>query len=175
MYAIYWGCLIGGSLFALTTIIFGDVLGDILDGVMDSLPFEQLAFMQPMVIVGGVAVFGGAGILLDRYTSLDILPVFLAASMAGVLSSAVTYFAYVKPMKNTENSTGFSIQDLVGKIGEVIVPVPAQGFGEVVVRAGAGNTNQIAASLDGEELAAGARVVVGDVREGVLYVFRYDE
>ncbi len=174
MQGIYWGCLIGGSLFALTTIIFGDVLGDIFDGIMDSLPFEHLDFIQPMVIVGGITVFGGAGIMLHRYTSLDALPVFLVSSMVGVLSSAVTYFAYVKPMKNTENSTGFSIQDLVGKIGEVTVPVPAQGFGEVVIRVGAGNTNQIAASMDGEELPAGARVVVGDTREGVLYVFRYD-
>ena len=48
-----------------------------------------------------------------------------------------------------------------GKPGEVIVPIPATGYGEVIVRVGpAGVTSQIAASFDGEPIAAGDRVVV---------------
>jgi len=94
--------------------------------------------------------------------------------MSAVLLSSLVYFAYVKPMKGAESSTGFSVQDLIGKIGEVIVPIPAKGCGEVLIKIGAGNTNQIAASSDGEDIPAASRVVVAEVKEGVLYVFRYD-
>lgn len=175
MHGVYWGCLLGGSIFALVTLIFGDILGDVLGGIADALSSDHLDFIQPMVIVGAITVFGGAGIMLSNYTALGALPVLLYSAMAAVLSSAVTYFAYVRPMKRSENSTGFSLRDLVGKIGEITVPVPLQGYGEVMIRAGAGNTNQIAGSLDGEELPSGTRVVVGEVKDNVLYVFRYEE
>ncbi|WP_418791176.1 NfeD family protein [Phosphitispora sp. TUW77] len=175
MLELYWGCLAGGVFFALITVIFGDILGDAFDGVLDALSFDHLDFLQPMVIVGGITVFGGTGATLTMYTSLDSFPVAVISLLAAILLSIAVYFLYVKPMKKTENSTGFSIQDLVGKFGEVTVPVPAKGYGEVLVKIGAGNTNQIAASFDGEELPAGIRVVVAEAKDSVLYVFRYEE
>ena len=175
MLELYWGCLAGGVLFALITVVFGDILGDAFDGVFDALSFDHLDFLQPMVLVSGMTVFGGTGVTLTRYTSMEPFPVAVISVIAAVLLSIAVFFLYVKPMKNTENSTGFSIQDLVGKIGEVSVPIPAKGYGEVLVRIGAGNSNQIAASFDGEELPAGIRVVVAEVKDSTLYVFRYEE
>lgn len=42
----------------------------------------------------------------------------------------------------------------------------------MLIKIGAGNTNQIAASSDGEDIPAGTRVVVAEIKDGVLYVFR---
>jgi len=175
MIDFYWGCFAAGILFAVISLIFGDILGDILDGIFDAISFDQVDFIHPMVIVGGITVFGGSGILLSQYTRLEpSMTVWLSLFNALVIS-VIVYFAYVKPMKNSENSTGFSVQDLVGKIGEVVTTVPGNGCGEILIRIGAGNTNQIAASLDGEELLTGTRVVVGEVKDHVLYVFPYEE
>lgn len=175
MLEVYWICLIGGVLFALVSIVFGDILGDLIGGLFDFLSFDHLDFLHPMVLIGGITIFGGSGIMLSRYTQMESVPVATLSLMIAIAISILVYFAYVKPMKNSENSTGFSIKDLVGKIGEVTVSIPVGGYGEVLLRVGAGNTNQIAASLDQSEIPTGTRVVVGETKEGVLYVFPYEE
>lgn len=179
MVGVYWGCFIGGALFAIVTIIFGDLIGSMFDGVFDgafdALGGDHLDFLSPMVTVGGLTVFGGAGIMLTRYTPFQTGSVILLSLFIAFLVSVLVYFAYVRPMNNAENSTSFSLMDLVGKIGEVSVPIPEKGVGEVILRIGAGNTNQIAGSYDGSVLATGTKVVVGEIRDGILYVFRYEE
>ncbi|AET68690.1 membrane protein implicated in regulation of membrane protease activity [Desulfosporosinus orientis DSM 765] len=174
MLNIYWICFSGGVLFALVTLVFGDILGDIFGGIFDSLSMDHLDFLQPMVLVGGLTIFGGSGIMFNQHTNLDPLKIAVLSLMISIILSILLYFAYVKPMKNSENSTGFSLKDLVGKIGEVSVPIPIDGYGEVVIKVGAGNTNQIAANLEKVEIPAGTRVVVGEAKEGVLYVFPYE-
>jgi membrane protein implicated in regulation of membrane protease activity len=174
MLQLYWMCFISGVLFALITFILGDILGDIFGGFFDSLSMDHLDVLQPMVLVGGITIFGGSGIMLSQYTHLESLPAAIVSLMISIIVSILVYFAYVKPMKNSENSSGFSVKDLVGKIAEVVVPIPVGGYGEVVVKIGAGNTNQIAANLDQVEIPAGTRVVVGIEIEGILYVFPYE-
>lgn len=174
MLEIYWTCFVGGVLFALATIILGDILGHIFSGFFDTLSLDHLDFLQPMVVVGGITIFGGSGITLSQYTALKPFPTALVSLLVSVVVSILVYFSYVKPMKNCENSSGFSLQDLVGKIAEVTVPIPARGYGEVVIKVGAGNTNQIAANLEQVEIPAGTRVVIGEVKEGILFVFRYE-
>ncbi|MGE5405451.1 MAG: protease [Candidatus Saccharibacteria bacterium] len=175
MYEVYFGCLVGGALFALVTIVFGDLLGDVFGGFMHSLSMDHLDFLSPMVLVGGITTFGGAGVMLVRHTSLKPTPVALIALIAAIALSLSVYFLYLKPMKNAENSTGYSINDLEGKIATVITTVPTKGCGEVLVKVGVTNTNHIACSLDGEEIPSGTRVVIGEVEDGILYVFRYKD
>lgn len=64
---------------------------------------------------------------------------------------------------------------VVERIGEVTIPIPESGFGEVMIKLGAGNTLHIASSFDRCLLAAGTRVVVVDVFDGVLRVAKLDE
>lgn len=171
----FWMCLISGVLFAVVTIVFGDILGDIFGGVFDSLSMDHLDFLQPMVLVGGITIFGGSGVMLSQYTRLGAFPAIIISLAIAIAVSCLVFYCYVKPMRNCENSTGYSMKDLVGKIGEVSVPIPAGGYGEVVINVGAAKTNQIAANLDQIEIPAGARIVVGETKDGVLYVFRYEE
>lgn len=179
MVEVYWACFIGGALFAIVTIIFGDILGHIFDGMFDGIfhavSGHHLDIFPPMVTVGGITVFGGAGIMLTKYTPFQTAAVILLSLFIAFLVSALVYFVYVRPMKNAENSISFSLADLEGKLGEVSVPIPVKGFGEVILRIGAGNTNQIAGSNDNTEISAGTKVVVGEVRDGILYVFKYEE
>ncbi|MEN6324733.1 MAG: protease [Syntrophomonas sp.] len=175
METIYWVCLYGGIIFTVTTIIFGDILGDIFGGILDSLAFDHLEFLSPMVIVGGITAFGGSGIILERLTSLEALIVAIFSMMIASSLSVLVYFVYVRPMKNAENSSGYTLSELTGKIGTVIVPVPEQGFGEVLIKIGGGNTNHIACSCDGESFAAGTRIVVAEIIDGVLQVIAYQD
>ena len=173
MQELYWSCLIFGVIFAIITILFGDLLGNHFDGYIYFFSLDHLEWLQPTVIVGGITIFGGMGLMLTKYTELVNSLVITFSLIAAIILSVFTYFIYIKPMKNCENSSGFFMRDLIGKTGEVVVPIPVIGCGEILIKIGAGNTNQIAASHDKVELSVGAQVIVIDVRENILYVSNY--
>ncbi|TBL69802.1 protease [Paenibacillus thalictri] len=175
MLELYWSCLAVGALVAVATVLFGDVLSNALHGMLDFMSGDHLHVMQPMVLFGGITVFGGAGILLSRYSVFTAVPVVLLSAASAIAVSSLVYFLYVKPMRGSESSIGFSLNDLVGQIGEISVPVPAQGCGEVIFILGSTRTNQIAASFDGDEIESGARVVTVEVKDHVVYVTRFEQ
>ncbi|MNC58378.1 putative membrane protein YuaF [compost metagenome] len=112
--------------------------------------------------------------MLVQYTAI---PALLAAVVAVAIAAVIGFLVgryYVKPMKNTENSTAYTMKGLSGRLGEVITSIPTGGCGEVLVKVGAGNSNHIAESFDGSAIQAGNRVVVVDVRDGVLFVSRFE-
>jgi membrane protein implicated in regulation of membrane protease activity len=171
MLELFWGAFAFGIMFAVVTVILGDLISQALDGMLD---FLSVDYLDPMVVATGITGFGGAGILLSKYTAWGAFVVLTVSLLIAVLLSALIYFAYVKPVKNSENSIGYSMADFSGKIGEVTVTIPERGYGEVLIKAGAGNTNQIAASFEGVEIQTGTRVVVVEVKEGTLYVSRFE-
>ncbi|RUS48341.1 NfeD family protein [Cohnella sp. AR92] len=171
MDVLFWCCLLFGALVALITLIFGDGLGDAVGG-MFSIDFHHL--FQPVVLSGGITVFGGMGLLLHHYSSLSGAGIYVLAILGAAAIATGMYFIYVRPMRNSENSTGYSMQELTGMIAEVLTPLPSSGYGEVLVKAGVSYSNHVAASFDREEVPAGTRVVVVEVKEGTLYVSRMD-
>ena len=177
MLTVYWACLIGGVLFAILAVLLGDLVGgsdhDIPHG--DSHGFDHgLDFLKPAVIVSAIAAFGGAGILLSRYGSFSGSMALALAITAGVAMAVLIYFLYIRPMRNTENSVGYSMADLVGMVGEVVTPIPESGCGEVIVKVGASHTAQIAASFDHVGIASGAKVVIVQADRDMLYVTPLD-
>lgn len=171
MQTLYIGCLFLGVLFALVSLLAGDLIGHALGGMLDFLSFDALS---PTVLAGGVTVFGGAGILLTRYSGLANEAVLVLSLLISVFMSLLLYLGFVRPANKSEVSTGFSMRDLPGKIGEITVPVPAQGYGEVMVKFGPANTLHTAASFDRRTLPAGTKVVVVEVSEGVALVSELD-
>ena len=173
MLEVYWGALFFGMILAIITIFFGDIIGSMFDGVFDS--FFPGPWSEPVILVGGVTIFGGTGVILENYTACPANIIALLSLFAAVSLSGVVYFVYVRPMKGAENSAAFFIKELIGKQGEVIIPIPAAGYGEVLIKTVGGNTSQIAACSERLDIPAGALVVVQAVRDGVLYVSRKEE
>ena len=157
---------------SLLLVLFDGLLDgalEALDGALDS--FEIDGVFDPLSAVAGLAIFGASGLVLDSYTRFGPTPQVVAAALIGIVASVVMHVAYVKPMKQSENSTGFSQAEYVGKTGEANTSIPASGFGEVVIKMGASTTFQTAASFDGTPIPDGTSVVVVEVeRDGVLRV-----
>jgi len=172
MLTVFWGCLIFGVLFAFVSVVLGDLLSSAVDGMLD---FLSIDILQPMVVAGAVTAFGGAGIMLTKYTGFGSMLILLLAVLIALGIALIVYFAYVRPMRNAENSTAFSMRRLTGRIGEVIVPIPAQGYGEVLMSTGAGHTNQIAASFEKIAIQAGTKVVIVEVKDDTLFVSRFEQ
>lgn len=176
MTTIYWYCLGGGFAVTLLLVLVGEVLEaalDALDGALDVLDLGD--FFDPLSAVAAVTLFGAAGLVLDSTASLADTPEAAVAAFIGFVCAVALHFAYVKPMKQSENSTGFSVQEYAGKTGELTTGVPAGGFGEVVVRMGASTTFQTASSFSGDPIPSGTAVVVVEVDpDGVLRVAPLD-
>ncbi|WP_202915334.1 protease [Paenibacillus paridis] len=170
METLFMSCLVGGILYALVSVIFGDWLGQALDGALDFLSLDGHSWLSPTALVGGITVFGGAGLMLQRYTAFGVLPVLIIAVLIALIAGTAVFFLYIKPMEQSENSIAFSMHGLSGMMGDVLTPIPAAGYGEVMVKVGAGFTNQIAASFDGVDIAGGSKVVVVEVKDSTLYV-----
>jgi hypothetical protein len=172
MQTLYLGCLALGVIFAVVSVLVGDLIGSAFDGIFDALHFD---FVNPAVLAGGITVFGGAGILLTRYSGLEDGAILALSLLIAAFLAVLLYLGVVKPMDKSEMSTGFSMLDLPGKIGEVTVPVPAAGYGEIMVKFGAGNSLHTAASFERLALPAGIKVVVVEVQEGVALVSEFEE
>lgn len=171
METIFWWILAGGAIFTVISVLIGDVLGSWLDGALE-LP--GLDWFRPVVLLGSITAFGGAGVLLTKYTGLSTGWIVVFALGVALVIGILVFFAFIKPMSNSEVSSGFSMSELTGRIGEVTIPVPEVGYGEVMIRLGAGNTIHTASSFDHKPLAAGARIVVVEVAEGVVRVAYLD-
>ncbi|WP_246938692.1 NfeD family protein [Bacillus pinisoli] len=175
MLEFYWGCLITGIIFTLLTVIFDDFLGNMMDGMMEALAFDLPGFFNTTVIMSALTAFGGAGILLTIYTSISQPIIFILSLCIGLILSIFFYLLYVKPMENTENSTGYSVQDFVGKVGEVTIPIPKDGYGEILLSIGGGASNQIAASFEDIDIPSGVKALVIEIRDDTLLVSPYEQ
>lgn len=169
MIDLFWGCLFGGILFALASLFGGRSLHRT-HGLHGSIRVRGLRLLHPLTIVGAVTAFGGAGILLVRYAGLPETILLLVAAAIALLFSVAIHFGYVRPMANSESSIGHSTNDYIGRTALVTVPIPETKRGQVMIRMGAGNTCEPAASFDGVAIPSGSQVVVIEVRDHILYV-----
>lgn|GEM_PF-635905 len=176
METLFLSCLVGGIVFAIVSVLFGDLLSSALGGALDFLSLDGYHVFNPTLIFSWITVFGGSGILLHRYTDAGNFAVVMLSILIATLLAWCIYFLYVRPMARSEHSIAYSIQELTGAIAEVLVPIPEQGFGEIILKVGAGVNHHIASSFDGTALPAETRVVVVEVdaREGVLLVSKFD-
>ena len=170
MLGLYWFLFAGGAIVAVLLVLFDSVLGW-LDGLLDALP----DFLHPLVVVGGITSFGGAGVLLETYTSLGTGAVAFLALLAAAAVTIALFFFYVKPMSEAESSVAYSMRELPGKIGEVTVSIPAGGYGEVGFTVGHGRVYHTAKSSEDEPLAEGEKVLAIDVEDGVVTVCRWTD
>jgi membrane protein implicated in regulation of membrane protease activity len=175
MIEFYWGCLITGIIFTLLTVIFDDFLGNMMEGILDALTFDLPGIFNTTVVMSALTALGGAGVLLTIYTPLTPIIIFMLALCSGIILSILFYFLYVKPMESAENSTGFSIKDFIGMVGEVTIPIPSKGYGEIVLSIAGAASNQIAASFDEIDIPSGSQALVIEVRDGTLLVSPYNQ
>lgn len=160
--AIFLICIGFGLIYACVTLIFGDS-----GGWLDHL---QIPVLQPITFISGVTAFGGSGFLLTRLTTFSTLTNVLLALLSGAIIAILSYFIWIEPMKEAETSTGYSIKQLIGRVGEVWTTIPEGGLGEIVIPMVNGTTNHMAASWLKEPITEGTKVIVVDIQDHVLYV-----
>ena len=145
------------------------LFNDLFDGLL--LP----PFLNPVLVLSFFTILCGIGYLFVTFTSLSpILATLFSAIISFIIVAFIHIFILV-PVSTAQESLTITEEDLKGRLGKVIITVPEDGFGEVLITSNSGSFAKPAVSFDKEAIPAEAEVLIIDVKNGVLYVSSYEK
>lgn len=157
------GLIIGGSI-TLLYMLFGDIFEVISDMAPGSI-------LNPTVILSFISILCGAGYIFESRGSFDSLTIFILSTLISLVLVSMIHFFILVPLSKSEESTARSIQDLIGKNGEVITTIPENGIGEVFINSRLGSSGNMAKSASNTEISQSTIVSVIEIdKDGVLIV-----
>ncbi|WP_438484087.1 hypothetical protein [Streptomyces sp. S186] len=128
--AWFLGLGIGGIAVLVLSLIFDGVLEGLFGGVLDGL-FDGLLSLP--VIAGFLSMFGFAGAIVWGGTGLGVGPAVAAGLAAGTAAGAATW-RFSRALMRDRSAPAPRREDLVGTAGSVVTAIPADGYGEVLLR-----------------------------------------
>ncbi|MGG0655236.1 hypothetical protein ABE048_01660 [Rummeliibacillus pycnus] len=143
--------------------------GDIADGLGEGIPF-----FNPTVILAFLTFFTALGFIIETFTSLSSILIGIISGVISFILDILLYYFILIPLKSAEVSMAYTEESLGGQVGKVIVPIPIDGFGEVVVETVNGIISKRATSYDNVEIPYDSKVLIIEVTKGTLYVREYD-
>lgn len=159
------------TIYLYTLIISGSLtflyilFGDIFEGI-----FGGSELVNPTLALSYLTIFSASAYLLEFITSFNSLLIILIAVVGSlVLVTLLNVFVLI-PLLSAEESLAYTESDLIGRIGRVITSIPVDGFGEVLIDSNSGAIAKPAASLENQAIGYDQRVLVLDIKNGVLYV-----
>ncbi|MDF9816688.1 hypothetical protein [Streptomyces sp. SPB162] len=127
-----WFLALGTAAIVLLTLsfVFDGFLEGLFDGVLDSL-FDGLLSLP--VIAGFVSMLGFGGAITLGITSLGTGGATVVGVFAGVATGWLTWKLSRVLMRDQTSATPRG-GDLIGTSGSVVTAIPADGYGEVLLR-----------------------------------------
>ncbi|QFT87465.1 putative membrane protein YuaF [Bacillus sp. THAF10] len=165
MQALYFWCLL---IFGGLTLIY-ILLSDVVDGIFDVTPID------PALIFSFFTVFGASGFLFEKFSALSGWLVLIIATILSLLLVILLHIFVFVPIRSADASLGYTDDDLKGKLAKVIISIPKDGFGEVVLSIGGSTVSRSAQSFDNEDIAYDTEVLIIDVQTGVVSVTPYEK
>lgn len=160
-------------LTVLIVVGIGTVLyfffGDAVDGIGEGIPF-----FDPALVMAFITFTAAGSYIFERYTGLQSVIGLLIAIFLAISLSTLLYFFVLLPIRSAEVSLAYTDESLEGVLGKVIVPIPQDGFGEVLVQVGGGVISKRATSIDNKPIDYEQQVLVIEVKDSTLFVKEYD-
>lgn len=164
---IYGAVLVVSALLTVLYFFFSDVL----DGLFD---VADHPLFSPQLVLSFFIVGSAVGLLAEWYTDwASSLVLWLAIGVALVAVLLLHFFVFL-PLRSAEASLGYTDADLEGALAKVTIPVPPDGFGEILISRKSGAVAKPAKSLHREEIAAGEEVVIVQMENGIAVVAKHD-
>lgn len=165
---IYLFGLIFGGVFTFLYILFGDLL----EGIFEALSEGPINLT---LVLAFITFTSASGYILEKATSIHSIVVFIISIvLAFILVTLLNLFILI-PLSQAESTLAYSEQDLKGRVGKVIVSIPSDGFGEVMIEGNGGNIAKSAVSFEAVDIEYGSTVLVIDVIKGVLHVIPHEK
>jgi membrane protein implicated in regulation of membrane protease activity len=161
---IYLYGLIGAGILTILYVFFADVAH-----------FDGPDYLNPVIILAFVTIFSASGYLFEKLTSIHYLLIIgISALLSIILVTFLNVFILI-PLSNAEESLVYKESDLRGRIGKVITAIPEDGYGEVIIESISGRIAKPATSFDRVPIDNGTKVLVVDIKDGVLQVSSQQE
>lgn len=163
------------TVYLFTLIIAGCItivylfFSELFDGV-----FEGIPFVDPAVILAFITITSAAGFLLEKFTNLSSAFNLIIACILSVIITSLIYFFILVPLKSAEVSLAYTEESLGGQVGKVIVPIPADGYGEIVIETVNGIISKRATGFENEPIEYDEQVLIIETKEGTVYVKKYE-
>lgn len=162
--------LFGGFNFRRPCHSIGYVFGDAVEGIGEGLPI-----FNPSVILSFITLMSAAGFILEKLAWFSSVWNIIAACIIGAILSSIFYLFVLVPLRSADVSLAYTEESLGGQLGRVIVPIPVDGFGEVVIETTSGMISKRATGYDNEAIDYDETVLVVDVKDGTLFVRTYEK
>jgi membrane protein implicated in regulation of membrane protease activity len=157
--------LIIAGLATLLYIFFSDMA----EGIGEASPF-----LDPAVVLSFVTFVAAVGYILELVTNWNSGVILVIALAAAFVLDLLLYFFVLRPLKSAEVSLAYTDESLQGRVGKVIVPVPVDGFGEIVIETVNGLISKRASGYENTEIEYGKEVLIIEVKDGTFIVKEYE-
>ncbi len=162
---VFATAMIVALVLLLVTVVLDDIVGGVLDNLHMGLDLNGVSVAP--IALGFMAMFGIGGLFGTTVLHWDSAPASLLGAGAGVVGALLVYLMF-SILTRSQGAQAFSISDMVGTTGRVVVGIPRGRHGEVIVSF-AGASEKRTATSD-EDIAAGATVKVVSVAGSILVV-----
>ncbi|KUP09100.1 membrane protein [Bacillus coahuilensis p1.1.43] len=159
--SIYLTTLVVSAACMVLYILFGDIVDGVVEGV---------SFINPILILAFITFTSASGYLLELLTGVNSWLIGGIAAIVALLFTILFNVFILIPLSSSEESLVYTEDSLKGRMGRVILTIPEDGFGEVVIEGNSGTIAKSAVSLENECIKDGTEVLIIDVQKGVVYV-----
>lgn len=133
-------------------------------------PEVKVPSLSPVTVASFVTAFGAFGLIATGLFEVTARASLLWAAGGGVIVALIAHFAFGYFLIAPQGSSEVRIRDIVGAVGEVITPIPADSVGEIAFVAQGGRVTYTAKSAGGAPIARGTTIVIEKVVGGVAVV-----
>ncbi|WP_405018072.1 hypothetical protein OHV05_14805 [Kitasatospora sp. NBC_00070] len=116
----------------LALLVLSLVVDGLLEGLFDGVADGPLSLP---VAAGFLSMLGFAGAIVLGTTPLGMAGSLLVGALAGAAAGRLTW-KFSRALMRDQTSVTPRSEDLVGSEGTVVTAIPADGYGEVLLRAG---------------------------------------
>ncbi len=167
---IYSLCFIIGLAYAVCVGLAGHLFGGGADAHMDVGTDLPMSPLSPTVLSTFLTGFGGGGLLANSYLQMSTGKGVLVAVLTGTLLSGAAFATLTVLFRNTQAGSEFTLEEMVGRIVQIITPIPQNGTGEIVLVAKGTRVTGPARSMDGSAIGRNTPVEIVRVVGNVYYV-----
>ncbi|MEH7459259.1 phosphate ABC transporter permease [Bacillus pseudomycoides] len=160
---IYLYGFIVATILTVLYIFFGDIFESIFSFGGGSTSIVTLLLSFFAMLCG----FSYIGEYLFSLNSIVIFSLAFCVSFLGVFAMKILI---LKPIAEAEQNTVQRMDEFVGCRGEVIITIPKEGFGEVLISSQFGSNAIPAKTIGKKEILQGTEVIIEEVQDGVLLV-----
>ncbi|EZP59304.1 hypothetical protein RCC94_12000 [Exiguobacterium acetylicum] len=160
---LYLYALAAAACGVFVSILFSDVIPGV----------DQI--FHPTLILSFVIITSAIGFGLEQLSPLGSILILIISSVIALLVTTLMHIFLFVPMAQAEQSLGFSEQMLEGRSATVIVPIPTEGYGEILLDDVSGRVSKSAVLFEGPALPQGTKVLVIEIKQGVASVVTYPQ